>query len=1101
VLLCAGLSTVHATNNIPAYRNARGQDGPAPPLAVKSSSPASRGQTLNVYQKLTIERYLSGFSVPLDTLRILALQTQFADSLMGGQPGSLRPSLRDSTWFANELSHLADYYRGASRSLTEIAWRMEGALYTLPEGMKYYGNDREEEIRVVELAQTLIDYADSEVDFSLYDMVFIIHAGAGQETDIYGLHPEQIWSSFYDLGDIQAAADSAVAGLVTGDSLDGEPFYVNNFSIVPEDGSQNEQTIGTLGIWAFETGNRLGLLPMFDSTPPGFIDSQGIGNFGVMAYGLWNAEGFIPAFPCVFNRLIAGWIDPLTVDAETSGLVLADINSDAAGDTVCVRIPITENEYYLVVNRVHDTNFDSLFTFEDRDSNLIPSNDESLDGAEFDFFLTDFTNPSIVRYSPDYGFNVLLRHTGSGIYVWHIDESVVSQNTEAGYLPNDFVGRKGVDMEEADGVQDMDGFGGSFFIFGSHFDSFRSGDGNASTFGPATNPNSYSNGGVSTGILFDNISAIGHKMTFDLKRSSDYEETRVRWTAMGNAQPATAADIDGDNTPELVVLADTGLVYVFNADGTEYFDADADPATIDPYIVVPGALWTGPPALGQMDSDPGDEIVASAKDGRLFVWKGDGSELTDGDNNPLTEGVLFAARPMAAPPMLLDMPGVTGNDVVIVETDNDSLYVSFVAPDGSTFVPTGPVFGPLWPYAVRGQQAKPLALARTRIGETIGQTGVVLVWVDTLDASAHISWTPALWSGGDPGGEPAAEGWFSSWSLGNSPPSTPASGDIDADGFDEVVLTTGNVVRIFEEGTGSNSPNTAGLRAGNASGPALGDIDLDGTLEIAVWDEEFMYMLKSNGALVSNWPRRIQSELAENQPPRTITRVHDSPVVGDIDGDGAIEVIFPVQEGSIFGFERDASNVSGFPRVGPAGVKVTPTIAKLGGSTGYSLVSTGFIEEIDFFDNVVDTISGIGSMTMAIQGLPGTDVNDIQYWPGFQRNNLRQGMVIESLPLKSGAGVIEQNSFYIYPNPVTGGVVHARVTLNAAAAVLVEVYNAEGERAFERQVSANPSGLIDTPLDEAIDVSGMKSGVYFMRLQITSSSGTEKLIKPFAIRR
>jgi hypothetical protein len=494
--------------------------------------------------------------------------------------------------------------------------------------------------------------------------------------------------------------------------------------------------------------------------------------------------------------------------------------------------------------------------------------------------------------------------------------------------------------------------------------------------------------------------------------------------------------------------------------------------------------------------------VAAATDGRLFVWKGDGSELTDGDNNPLTDGVLFAAQPLAAPPMLLDFNGDGVHDVTVVESGNDSLYISFVAPDGSSFVPDDQTFGPLWPYAVRGQVAKPLAVARTRIGETTGQTGIVLVWTDTLDASAHISHTPVMWSGGvAPVGEPVAEGWFYSWSLGNNPPSTPASGDIDADAFDEVVLTTGNLVRIFEEGTGSNSPNTAALRAGNASGPALGDIDRDGTLEIAVWDEDFMYMLKSNGAVVTNWPRRIRSELAEGLPPRVINRVNETPVVGNFDGDEGVEVIFPLQEGTIFGFERDASMIAGFPRVGPAGVKVTPTITKLGGSTGYSLVSTGFIEELSFFDNVVDTVSGIGSMTMAIQGLPGTDVNDTHYWPGFQRNNLRQGMVTESLPLKAGAGVIEQNSFYIYPNPVTGSTVHARVTLNAAADVLVEVYNAEGERAFERRVSANPAGLIDTPLDETIDVSGMKSGVYFLRLQITSSGGTEKLIKPFAIRR
>jgi hypothetical protein len=104
-------------------------------------------------------------------------------------------------------------------------------------------------------------------------------------------------------------------------------------------------------------------------------------------------------------------------------------------------VPITENEYYLVTNRVHDANFDSLFTFGDADSNLIPANNESLEGAEFDFFLTDLTNPASERYDPDYGFKVTRRQTGSGIYIWHIDEAVVRDAVGQGYLPDDYVAR------------------------------------------------------------------------------------------------------------------------------------------------------------------------------------------------------------------------------------------------------------------------------------------------------------------------------------------------------------------------------------------------------------------------------------------------------------------------------------------------------------------------------------------------------------------------------------------------------------------------------------------------------------------------------------
>jgi M6 family metalloprotease-like protein len=1109
LILCLSVgASAESKSRVPGLLRAQKTGNPRGVAAPPSSS-------LNSYQQQRLIDYFAGFTSALDTLRVIALQVQFADSVMGGQPGSERDAVRDSTWFANEMRHVEQYYRGASRSRTEIAWRVEGRLYNLPERMKYYGDDDVEEERVVELAQTLIDSADVDVDFSLYDTIMIIHAGAGQETDIAGDSPEQIWSSFYDLGDIQAVADTLVPGLVTGDSLDGEPYYASNFCIVPESGSQDFQTIGSLGIWVFEVGSRLGLLPMFDSTPRGFQDSQGTGNFCVMGYGLWigpeGLDGFVPGFPCAFNRLISGWIDPVTVDASDisgdSTLTLTDMNTGLDTETVSIKVPITENEYYLVVNRVHDANFDSLFTFGDLDSNMVPENTDSFEGADFDFYLTSLTNPTSFRYDEDYGFDIKLQYTGSGVYVWHIDEKVILQNIDSGFLPNDFVDRKGVDLEEADGVQDMDTGGFVGFIYGNHFDSFRSGDGNANTFGPSTSPNSTSNGGAVTGITIGNASVIGHDMTVDLSRTIPYEENRTRWTALGESQPATTGDIDGDGDLEIVVLADTGLVYVFNSDGGEYDDADADPETIAPYISVPGAVWAGPPALGNIDDGvSGAEIVAAATDGRLFAWTWQG-DLVTGD-------VLYQGQPLATSPLLVDLTDSGVDYVVIVESANDTLTVGFVAPNGNWSVPDDPTFGPLWPLAVQGQLAAPLSLARTRIGETDGQTGVVLVSVDTLSATSGAVFAPAMWSRvDDPGGQPAAQGWSAqgwsaSWPLAadlpasEQLPSPPAAGDIDGDANDEVVLTIADGrLMVFDDGIGDNQPSVTQLRAGNPSGPALGDVDLDGTLEIALWDDEYLYLKKWNGSDLSNWPIAIVPALAGSQPFIEKDRGLEGPAIGDFDGDGAIEAVYPLQDGTFYGLEWDAAPMTGFPRAGPAGAKATPTVAALDGTGGASLVTVGFTEQIERYDTVVDTATTTPSLTLSIQTLPGSDAADLMFWPAFQAGSSRQGIATDGAQMKTAADPVQAESFMIYPNPVPGPVVHARITLNASARVMVEIYNFEGERAVEQEYDANVAGLIGTPFDQEIDVSALKSGVYFLRLEIESSGGTEKLVKPFAIRR
>lgn len=1066
------------------------------------ASPPARNQ-LNRYQRDLIERYTAGTAAVDDTLRVIAFMVEFSDSAMGGRPGG-RPELRDSLFLANELEHAAEYYRGASRGRFEVDWTLDGTIYTLPREMGYYGRDTFEEQRVVELAETLIGFTDDAVDFSLYDHVFIIHAGAGQETDLAGDSRSQIWSSFYDASDIDAAfPDTTIAGLPTNDTKDGEPFLVDNFSIVPANASQDFTIIGTLGIWAFELGSRVGLLPLFDSTPEAAPDGQGVGSFCLMSFGLFNVNGFVPSFPCAFNRMIAGWLDPLTMEptATAQGLRLTDVNTGADADTLCVKVPITENEYYLVVNRVHDANFDSLFTFIDNDSDLVPDNTDSLEGAEFDFFITDITNPAVRRFLPAYGFEVLLRHTGSGVCIWHIDENVVRETIAAGFLPNDFVGRKSVDLEEADGVQDMDGGGIPAFTLGSHFDTYRDGDGNQNSFGPDTDPASDSNAGVRTGIRIDDISVPGTVMTGRLSLDAGYDDHRVRWSASAFAQPPSVFDFDDDGAMEIAVLADSGRAYVFDSGGEEYDDIDADPSTISPFATVAGE-WAGPPALTDLDGDGGVEIVAVTGDGDLVAIN-DAGDIQ----------VLRSGAPPAAPPLVADLQDDGTPELFVTEHDGDSLRVRLLDASGTEVEPGETAFDPLWPVAVQGQFAAPPAWAGTGGRMSAPKEGVVLAWIDTLAAGGpvvHVGYTPARHVSGPLTGEPVAATWTATIGVpdGVAPsdfvPSAPAVGDIDADGDDEVVMTTPDGrLFIFENDageTGSLDATVVELRAPSPSAPALGDTDLDGTLEIAVWDEEYMYLLEWNGRVVTEWPKRIVPESATELPPRTVRRGLESPVIADLDGDGTMDVLFGLGGGELHAFDHGAHPVPGFPRVGPAGALATPSVDVLGGG-GLSLVVAGAVSSITGLDAVIDSFATADEAILSIQTLPGTSAASRRFWSAYRNGLERRGRVVDGEPLESAAPGVETETFMIYPNPVTGGVVNVRVTLNARATVTLEIYNLEGEETLSRRFEANGGGLIDTPFDEAIDVSALVSGVYFVRLGIDGDAGSEQLVKPFAIRR
>lgn len=1068
-ILIASATLAQAAQPAPPYR---GADGEIQRTALPSHVTTNRAPSEPARARLAaLSRHMT--AVNDDTLRVIAIQVQFADTLMISQ--------RDSTWFANELTHSEQYFRGASRGSFHLAWTLAGKLYSLPKGMGYYGADSREEERVVELAQAVIDLADDDIDFSQYDNVFIIHAGAGQETDINADSPNQIWSSFYDRGDIRESQDDDdSAGLPTDDTLGGNAFFVDNFTVVPARASQDFATVGTLGIWAFELGSRIGLLPLFDSTPSGAPDSQGAGNFCLMAYGIFNVNGFVPAFPCAFNRMLAGWLDPVVIEpSDTPTFVgLTDVNTGAAGDTLCVKIPITDSEYYLVTNRVHDANFDSLFTFQDADSDLVPDNDESLEGAEFDFFLTDLTNPFVRRFDPDYGFNVLFRHTGSGVYIWHVDERVVADAEARGYLPDDYAARKGVDLEEADGVQDLDRPGAAAFALGSHFDSYRLGDANNPVFGPETKPASRSNAGAETGITVETLSAPGVRMRVSIARATPYDDERTRWSASASKQPASVVDLDAAGTSEVVTLGDDAGVFILDETGHEKVDVDANPATIAPFIAVPGVTWIGPPAFANLDGASDIEIVATATDGDIYVWKQDGAEFVP--------AVPFAGISDAAPPLLVDVNG--GVPEIAYAASGSTTEIGFIdASTGAFVIP--PAAASLWPMSLPAQLLTPLAVARNE------SDGIVACGVDTTTARVVVGWTPF---------DVGASAWTrtiaipSGWEAKSFIPSAPAVGDIDHDDDDEIVVATPDGgVFVFDMSGGSVSMQTGTLSARYPSAPVLGDVDGDGTLEIAIADADNLYLLKSNARPMLNWPQPIRAKSAGEAPAIRPLRELESPVIADIDGNDAVEVVFALDDGTLAAFRADGTSVGSFPRPAPAEPGAAPTVADL--SSGGAIVVLGSYESLNGVDTVVDTLASTPSSSLSIQSLAATIASP--FWPMARADLARTGRVVETRPLRVAAGTFDAESFIIYPNPVKADAVHARVTTNSAAHVRVSIYTLEGVVARVHEYDVNPSGLIGTPFDERIDVSDLKSGIYLMRLEISGSEGNGAVYKPFAIRR
>ena len=211
-----------------------------------------------------------------------------------------------------------------------------------------------------------------------------------------------------------------------------------------------------IGTVAHEYGHDLGLPDLYDTDG----SSAGIGYWGIMGLGAWIASGDVPSHFCAWSKVFLGWVEPREIAADDIDVALGCVKSGNVN--TIVKIPLTPDEYFLVESRCK-TGFD--------------------------------------QYLP-----------GDGVLIWHIDDSV--GNLSSDYV-NDNESHKRVDLEEADGRNDLD----TNANYGDATDPYY--PGNATWFGDSTVPNSDLYSGESSAVSIINISSSAANMTLDIYRGAD----------------------------------------------------------------------------------------------------------------------------------------------------------------------------------------------------------------------------------------------------------------------------------------------------------------------------------------------------------------------------------------------------------------------------------------------------------------------------------------------------------------------------------------------------------------------------------------------------
>ena len=448
------------------------------------------------------------------------------------------PLPHDKSYFESQLKALDNYFRsvsyykfGIDLENSIIFPASDKASYQLANTMEYYhpyGQDNLHEERITELFTETLELAFTVdgLEFSSDDLVVIVHAGIGQDFSLPFLDPtpEDIPSTYVD---DELLSEYNGGPVVIGNSTIGHGIIIpetqNHLlydiaeSMFSSSSTPCEYQFGLTGTFALMMGFAVGLPPLWDTES----GQSGICVFGLMDQGSNNGRGLVPAPPDAWTRKYAGWEEPITFHAPPG------VSFPSRSENNIIQLDINDHEYFLIENRTNwfrdNVSVDSarFLMYEQSGNDRYPPFVEVL----FDSVNIEKDTNGVVTSIADYDIGL----PASGLLIWHIDENRINSGL-TGYGINGDREKRGVDLEEADGAQDIgypniflfaDPTGGYFgdmwFQGNPEYESlYPDFEGQPIEFTPFTYPNTKNNDGASTYLSISNIGLPGDTMSFSI---------------------------------------------------------------------------------------------------------------------------------------------------------------------------------------------------------------------------------------------------------------------------------------------------------------------------------------------------------------------------------------------------------------------------------------------------------------------------------------------------------------------------------------------------------------------------------------------------------
>lgn len=312
--------------------------------------------------------------------------------------------------------------------------------------------------------------------------------------------------------------------------------------------------------------------------------------------------------------------------------------------------------------------------------------------------------------------------------------------------------------------------------------------------------------------------------------------------------------------------------------------------------------------------------------------------------------------------------------------------------------------------------------------------------------------------------------------------STPAIGDLDNDGTKEIVVisyddTNDDSLYVFDA-EGILKPGfPVGVRYARLSSPALGDIDGDGDLEIVVGGLdgiEILYAFHHDGSAVQNFPVLLNH-------PGSSFNINSSPVICDIDGDTTTVEIIVKANDYIFAIHQDTTLVNGFPYfINDENLSGTyspsPIVDDFDSDGDVEYVFASIVGKIHFFD-----------MESAYN-------KNFEFWNSYKHDLQNTGAAFpievitevneNNITLPTGFALLQN-----YPNPFNPGT-SIQYTVSNRQFASLKVYDVLGNEVVTLLNEEKLAGSYEIEFN----ASALSSGIYFYQLRAGNFIETKKMI-------